>query len=231
MARKGLFFAYLLSFPGTILQKKQTMKTLSVFFILLLSVVYSAFGQSTVSRSREISLAATPNMGGSGIQYDLMYRWAASKENNWWTVNASSGYEFFSPGVYYRTDPQSVRSDSGRTVTTALRLGREWRNYVSDGAFVTTGVELGGGTVYNYRQTSEWSSLDLTETPALTVRNEWAPMAEGNLYFGIGVWVTERIGFAGQGWTSMMISSAASRVDLSSRVGIRYSVNVRLSGV
>ncbi len=159
-------------------------------------------------------------------RFHLGVLFPAGKNYRWHRISLDLANEFY-PGYYYREDPDAALvQDSGMTQQLSLTYGMEFRTYKSDIVAIYAGAEVGAGIAFTDRTTTTWPEANLNTTPTIERNESISPRALINPYVGMKVWLSDRIGFYGEGW--LMTSLYGENTANSSTFNLDQSMEFRM---
>lgn len=212
---------------------KHSLTVIGLLAFLLMGFGISASAQIDQNWNWEIESGLARSLSNPDqSRFHLGVQFPAGKNYRWHRISVDLGNEF-PPGYYYRNTPDAALvRDSGMTQQLSLSYGLELRTYKSDIVAIYAGAEVGAGIVFTDRTVTTWPEANLNTTPTIERNESITARALINPYVGMKVWLSDRIGFYGEGWAMTSLygenTAASSSFNLDQNLELRMGITFKM---
>lgn len=212
---------------------KHSITVIGLLACLFLGLQISTTAQVDQNWNWEIETGLSRSISDADLtRFHVGVQFPAARQYRWHRISLDLANEFY-PGFYYRTDPVSALvQDSGMTQQLSLTYGMEARTYKNDIVAIYAGAEVGAGVMFIDRTTSTWAEANLNEPASIDRDESICARALVNPYVGMKVWLSDQIGFFGEGWTMTSFyvenDGASSSFNLDQSVEFRFGITFKI---
>lgn len=206
---------------------RQSLTVIGLMAFILTSLHFSASAQVDQNWGWELESGISRSITTSDqTRFHVAALIPANKDYRWHRLSVGLMNEFY-PGYYYREEPDAALvQDSGMTQQLSLTYGMEFRTYKSDIVAIYAGAEVGAGLAFKDRTLKTWPEANLNEPATVDRQESTTARALINPYVGMKVWLSDRIGFFGEGW--LMSSLYSENIGTSTAINFDQSPEFRV---